>query len=337
MTKRERVYAALAHQDTDLVPYQIDFTGEAKAKAATYYNDLEIERHIGNHLASAMYAVYDATHKEIRPGYFQDHFGVVWNRTVDKDIGMVDGLCLPETTLAGYRFPTVDKEFYRDIYRQFLTDHPEEFRLGAIGFSLFERAWTLRGMDNLLADMLDEPAFVDDLLDRILEYNLGVIAVALEFDIDAVHFGDDWGQQQGTIMGPALWRRFIKPRLAEMYAVVKRAGKFVSQHSCGDVRELFPDLIDIGLDIFNTFQPEIMDVQAMKREYGRHLTFWGGVSTQRLLPFATPDEVQSTIRHLLATLGQQGGYICAPTHDVPRDVPVENLVALIETLRGQLE
>ena len=259
----------------------------------------------------------------------------MWNRTVDKDIGNVEGLCLPEPTLQGYDFPRVDDDFYRGIYRAFVARNPETFRFGAIGFSLFERAWTLRGMENLLMDMLERPAFVDALLDRITEYNLGAIRVALEFDIDGVHFGDDWGQQAGTIMGPALWRRFIKPRLALMYAEVKRAGKFVSQHSCGDVRELFPDLIDIGLDIFNTFQPEIMDVAEMKRLYGADLTFWGGISTQRVLPFLSPAAVQANIRHLLAVVGQGGGYICAPTHDVPMDVPVENIVAMIEVLQRQ--
>lgn len=282
-----------------------------------------------------MYDIYSATHTEIAPGFFRDHFGVVWNRTVDQDIGMVNGLLLPEATLAGYQFPEVDAEFYRTIYRRFVAKNSSRFRLGGIGFSLFERAWTLRGMDNLLADMLEHPDFVDDLLDQIMDYNLKVIKLALEFDIDAIHFGDDWGQQQGTIMGPALWRRFIKPRLKEMYALVKKHGKFVSQHSCGDVQLLFPDLIEIGLDIFNTFQPEIMDVIAMKREYGQYLTFWGGISTQRLLPFATPQQVSATVREMCQKLGQNGGYICAPTHDIPRDVPVENIVAMIEVLRNQ--
>ena len=335
MTIRDRVYAALAHQQTDIVPYQIDFTVEALEKVIDYYHDADIASHIGNHLANAMYDIYRATHTEVCPGYFRDHFGVIWNRTVDQDIGMVEGLCLPRPTLDGYQFPTVDAEFYRAIYRPFIAVNPCRFRFGAIGFSLFERAWTLRGMDNLLADMLEYPAFVDELLDRILAYNLQAIRVALEFDIDAVHFGDDWGQQQGTIMGPSLWRRFIKPRLAEMYALVKGAGKYVSQHSCGDVQTLFPDLIEIGLDIFNTFQPEIMDVAAMKREYGHDLTFWGGISTQRVLPFGTPEEVAANVRNMCALLGAGGGYICAPTHDVPRDVPIANLVALIETLRSQ--
>jgi uroporphyrinogen decarboxylase len=335
MTRRERVVAALRHAEPDWVPYQVDFTAEARAKTAAYYGDPGFETRIGNHLANVMYAVYDATHREVRPGFFQDHFGVVWNRTIDKDIGNVDGLLLPEPRLAGYRFPEVDGEFYRGIYRPFVASNPEVFRFGAIGFSLFERAWTLMGMENLLIDMVENPSFVEELLDLITEYDLGVIRVALEFDIDGVHFGDDWGQQRGTIMGPAAWRRFIKPRLARLYAEVKKAGKFVSQHSCGDVRELFPDLIDIGLDIFNTFQPEIMDPAETKRKYGKHLTFWGGISTQTLLPWKTPGEVRETVARLCRVVGERGGYIAAPTHDVPKDVPVENIVAMIETLRAQ--
>ena len=335
MTPRERVVAAVRHQETDMVPYQVDFTREAHRKAAAYYRDERIERHIGNHLSNAMYDIYEATHRAIGADRFQDHFGVVWNRSVDKDIGNVEGLCLPKPTLASYAFPAVDVEFYRGIYRRFVAENPETFRLGAIGFSLFERAWTLRGMENLLMDMVEQPAFVDELLERICEYNLGAIRVAMEFPIDAVHFGDDWGQQQGTIMGPAMWRRFIKPHLARMYREVKSKGLYVSQHSCGDVRELMGDLVDIGLYIFNTFQPEIMEPAWAKREYGNHLTFWGGISTQRVLPFKSPAEVRENVQYMLRTMGQNGGYICAGTHDIPADVPTENLVAMIETLKNQ--
>jgi uroporphyrinogen decarboxylase len=335
MTRRERVFAALAHQGTGRVPWQVDFTAEARAKAAAHYGNPGFEADIGNHLANVMYDVYNATHREVRPGFFRDHFAVVWNRTIDKDIGNVEGVLLPEPRLDGYRFPEVDADFYRRIYRSFVERNPEVFRFGAIGFSLFERAWTLRGMENLLIDMVENPGFVDELLDRITEYDLGVIRVALEFDIDGVHFGDDWGQQRGTIMGPAAWRRFIKPRLARLYAEVKSAGRRVSQHSCGDVRELFPDLIDIGLDVFNTFQPEIMDPAETKRKYGKNLSFWGGISTQKVLPWKTPAEVRQTVRELCRVVGAGGGYIAAPTHDVPKDVPVENIVAMIETLQEQ--
>ena len=94
-------------------------------------------------------------------------------------------------------------------------------------------------------------------------------------------FGDDWGQQHGLIMGPALWREFIKPRIFQMYQAVKAGGKFVFIHSCGKVQQLFPELIECGLDVFNPLQPEVMDVAAIKRDFGAQLSFYGGISIQR--------------------------------------------------------
>jgi len=331
MTPRQRVIEAVRHRDTDIVPYHLDFTFEAHRKAATYYGDEQFERRIGNHLA---YATYWGG-GPVGANRFRDHFGVVWNRSVDKDIGVVEGLCLPEPTLTNYAFPAVEAEAYRQDCRRLVADNPDTFRFGGLGFSLFERAWTLRGMENLLMDMVEHPAFVDELFERICEFNMSVIRVALEFPIEAVYFGDDWGQQHGTIMGPAMWRRFIKPHLARMYGEVKRRGLYVAQHSCGDVRELLGDLVDIGLDMFNTFQPEIMEPAWAKRQFGRHLTFWGGVSTQRVLPFKTPDQVRENVLYMLRTVGAGGGYICGGTHALPADIPTENIVTLIETLRGQ--
>lgn len=87
-----------------------------------------------------------------------------------------------------------------------------------------------------------------------------------KFPIDGFRFGDDWGQQHGLIMGPILWRRFIKPRIAKMYAKVHKKDLPVFIHSCGDVDELFPELIEIGVDVFNPFQPEVMDVYEMKKK-----------------------------------------------------------------------
>lgn len=136
-------------------------------------------------------------------------------------------------------------------------------------------------------------------------------------------------------MGPRLWRRFIKPRVAVMYARAKQAGKYVMQHSCGAIQELFPDLIDMGLDIFNTFQPEVMDVNFCKREYGRHLTFYGGISTQQVLPRVSPGELREVIKRMIALVGKDGGYIVAPTHAIPRDVSPENIVTFIETVQAQ--
>ena len=89
------------------------------------------------------------------------------------------------------------------------------------------------------------------------------------------------------------------------------------------------------MDVFNPFQPEVIDVRWAKREFGKHLCFWGGVSTQRLLPYGTPDDVRREVRALLREVGAGGGYICAPAHDIPGDVPPENILALIEVFRNQ--
>ena len=173
-----------------------------------------------------------------------------------------------------------------------------------------------------------------DLLEAIADYNIAQIRQALKYDIDAVYFGDDWGQQRGLQMGPKLWRQFIYPVLKRMYAEVHAAGKFVFIHSCGDVDELFDDLIGIGLNCFNPFQPEVMDVEALIERYRGRLTFHGGLSTQRTLPFGTCEDVRLETQRLLK-MGGQGGYIFAPAHDVEGDVPLENMLAFIDSIQSQ--
>ncbi len=332
MTRRERVIAAIRHQETERVPYTVEFTQQSLDRLLAYVGDPGYVDRIGTHVSAARYRQAE----QIRPGYFKDRFGIVWNRTgVDKDIGVVETYLIPEPTLANWKLPEIEEAAWRAQIEQAIAEADGRYVMTSIGFALFERAWSLRGMENLLVDMVAEPDFVDELLDALCEFNLRVMEIALEYPIDGMHFGDDWGQQKGLIMGPIHWRRFIKPRIARMYERAKRGGKFVSQHSCGDIIELYPDLIEIGLDVHQTFQPEIYDVPAVKREFGRDLTFWGGISTQRALPFLTPDQVKQVTRDMISTMRPGGGYIAAPTHAIPGDVPPENIVAMVEAMKGQ--
>lgn len=332
MTPRERVRTVLEFSEADIVPYNVWLTISAREKLAAYYGDADVEKRLGNHIAMVG---AERPMREIRPGFFRDEFGVVWDRTVDKDIGTPDGAILPEPSIRGYRFPDPDDpERYEELRRMVETDK-DKYLIFGVSFSLFERVWTMRGMADLLTDMIENPQFVDDLLDAITEYNLSLISHALEFPIDAVMFGDDWGSQRGLLTGIVHWRRFIKPRLQRMYGCVKDAGRRVFIHSCGRVQELFDDLIEIGLDCFNPFQPEVMDVFEMKRRYQGRLSFYGGISVQKVLPFGTPDEVRSTVQRLLREVGKGGGYIACPSHSVPKDVPVENIVAMLEVLQQQ--
>jgi uroporphyrinogen decarboxylase len=137
------------------------------------------------------------------------------------------------------------------------------------------------------------------------------------------------------MMGPAHWRRFIKPYLARMFSRIKEAGKFVYIHSDGQVQAIFDDLIEIGLDIYNPFQPEIMDVYQLKKEYGDRLCFHGGIGIQDLLVQGTPQQVKSEVQRLIDEVGAGGGYILSPAHSVLADTPAENLAAMIEVFKSQ--
>ena len=335
MNARDRVLAAIEHREPDMVPWQMDCTHQQLEKMIRHTGDPLFAEHVGNHIQSVY---FDGYLEELpdRPGYFSDDFGVLWNRTgADKDIGMIVGTVLPEPEISDIRMPVLQEQRLRSAYQAMTESKADTFRFGSIGFSLFERAWTLRGMENFLSDMLTEPEFADALLDAICDFNIRVMDLSLEYPLDGFHFGDDWGQQKGLIMGPRLWRRFIKPRLARMYGHAKSKGLKVSQHSCGDIGEVFPDLIDIGLNVYQTFQPEIYDLRKVKREFGKDLTFNGGISTQRLLPFATPEEVRAKTKETISIMRPGGGYIASPTHSVPGDVPPENLMAMLEAFWNQ--
>lgn len=334
MTPRERVYQSLQFKNTDIVPYTITFTTGAHKRLADYYGAPDFDGKIGNHFARFSHRKM-IRWTEIKPGYFQDDWGVVWNRTVDKDIGVVDEYLLLEPTIEGLNLPVPEKSGLREAYPEFVEKNRDRFRLSSIGFALFERAWSLRGMDQLLVDMIENPDFVHDLFDCIMEVDMAHLDIALQQDIDCVFFGDDWGSQAGLIMGPALWRQFIKPRVRKLYGRVRDAGKYVAIHSCGDVKVILPDLVECGLNIFNPFQPETMDIYETKDRYYGQLSFYGGISVQTLLPHGTPEQVRDEARILLDRLGRGGGYIASPSHDVPVDVPPENMAVLIEVLQNQ--
>lgn len=332
MKKREVIQCVLDGGRPPYVPWSCGFTKEAKAKLQAYYDQADIETPLQNHLLKLGSDIGFFT--ELENNRVRDVFGVVWDRSIDKDIGNVEGCILPEPTLKGYHFPDpLDPRFFADTPSR-LSLYGDRFRVFQLGFSLYERAWTLRGMVNLLMDFYDHPAFVHDLLNTIADYNLAQVQEALKYDIDAVYFGDDWGQQRGLQMGPHLWRHFIFPVLKRMYGAVRAADRFVFIHSCGDVDELFDDLVSIGLNCFNPFQPEVMDVAALHKQYRGRLTFHGGLSTQRTLPYGSVEDVRRETLQLLE-MGCQGGYIFAPAHDVEGDVPLENILEFIQILQHQ--
>ena len=338
MNRREIVIDALNHRETKPIPYTLDLTTQARDRFLAEYGDKTILDNIGSFMTGVYYSGFAGKSNEIpgKPGYFRDDYGVVWNRNgADKDIGVIEGFVIGNPEKNEYKFPSVDMKWFRGQLESLSSQKTDQFKVANFGFTMFERCWTLMGMENVLAYMITCPDALENFFDRLCDFWIPLIDTALEYNIDAVEFGDDWGQQHGLIMGPAYWRRFIKPRMARLYERAKKKGKYVLQHSCGDCHEIFPDLIEIGLDCYQTFQPEIYDIAEMKKQFGRNLCFWGAISTQQCLPRMNAEQVQREIVRIARILSPGGGYILAPTHSVPGDVKPENIMAMIEVFRNQ--
>lgn len=162
MTKREVVRLVLDQKKPPYVPWSFGFTVEAKEKLVKHFGHDDIIAAVDNHIIGLGSDIGFFT--DIGNDCVRDVFGAVWDRHIDKDIGNVKGCVLPEPTLAGYEFPDpLDKRFYADIPEK-IEKHGDSFRVYQLGFSFFERAWTLRGMENLMMDFHDNPAFVREFL-----------------------------------------------------------------------------------------------------------------------------------------------------------------------------
>ena len=333
MNRREAVVKALMHEKTDRIPYHFEFTTQSSERMMSYTGDKDFAKPYEGFLHYGQYWGYP-TERTDKKEHYKDDFGVTWNRSgADKDIGVIDEPIIPEPDISYYKEPYLNEKRIREECERLIATKEDKFCFVGIGFSVFERLWSYVGMENALIYMLTDPEFVHELLDKIVEFNLRVIDIFCEYPFDAVYFGDDWGQQKGMIMGPVLWREFIKPRVKRMYERVKENGKFVLQHSCGDIEEVFPDLIEIGLDCYQTVQPEIYDLEKIKREYGSRLAFWGCISTQRDLPSKTPEEICGIISDTVGIMSDDGGFILAPTHAIPQDVPEENIIAMMKAFK----
>lgn len=207
-------------------------------------------------------------------------------------------------------------------------------------YGILELGCWMCGYDDFMMKMAADKDFVRAFFDRVLAIQLEVIEAyygALGPYLHLTTSGDDFGTQRGTFLSPGMFAELIAPYFTERIARTKRLTQgYYWHHSCGAVRSLLPQLIACGVDILNPVQTSAagMDPAQLKAACGDRLVLWGAVDVQQLLPRATPDEVRRDVRRLIEVLGQDGGYVVAPAHEVQEDVPPENIVAWIEAVRG---
>lgn len=328
--KRERVINSIKHKNSDIVPWNFELTEAAIQKIKEYGKCEDANAYLNNHMLRIKYK----QNEKLADGYERDIFGVLWQKSKDGgDVGNIVDYPMKEDEIGDYKFPEIRTGFASQICDQLEANNGEAFTMFSITMGYFERTWSLRGMENILMDMCLNEEFTESLYAGILEHHMKLLDYILDRNFDAIYIGDDWGQQKGSIMGPNLWRKYIKPGMSQMFEKIKSKGKYIVLHSCGDIKDMLPDLIEMGLDVYNTVQPEIYDLNELKREYGKDLTFYGGISTQQFLPYASADEVKEMTKQVLDTMYQDGGYILSPTHAATPDIPVENLLAMIEVAK----
>jgi uroporphyrinogen decarboxylase len=199
----------------------------------------------------------------------------------------------------------------------------------------FDIARYMRGTEQFLMDLALEPRKAEVLLDKVTEFAMEYMDRCMEQAAglaEGVFCGDDFGSQVGMVMSPAMWRKYVKPRYKTLIERIKGHGLVYVHHSCGGVRPIIPDLIELGVDVLNPIQPLAagMDPAELGEEYGRDLCFYGGIDEQQTLPYGTPADVRRETRHRIETLGKYGGYIVAPSHAFQPDTPLENILAMYE-------
>ena len=204
---------------------------------------------------------------------------------------------------------------------------------GFVEMGLFERSYLLLGMEEALMAYLTEPALMNDLLGALADYKIALIErFHLAAHLDMLWYGDDWGTQQQLFLPPAVWRRSIKPHTQRIYACLKARGIIVNQHSCGRIEAVAGDIVEMGAEMWNPCQP-CNDLAALKRAYGHRIAFCGGIDSQFVLgrPGVTAAEVRGEVRRRIDEMALGGGYIAAPSHDVPYDP------ALLAAMNDEIE
>ena len=336
---RDLVIAQIRHRDTAVLPFTIDIEEEVALRLDAWYGSREWRGLVDNAIVPVPTPDMAFGESEPGTGLYTDRFGSVWRR--DSKPYRLEQPALPEPMLRGFRFPTA-AEIYTDAWKtgalRFAEAKRERYFLTAFfGFGLFERTWAMRGFENAMMDASGDPGFFEELLEAIVVHQLAIVRRLLELPLHAIFFTDDWSYQEGVILGAERWRRMVKPRLARLYAAVHESGRFAIGHCCGSVAEILPDLVEIGLDVYESVQPEARgnDPYLMKRRYGNDMAFWGGLGSQSTIPFGTPESIRVEIDRLCREMGRGGGFILAPSKGLMSGTPTENAAAVVEAFLAQ--
>ena len=339
MNSRERVLAAINHQTPDRVPADIWAEAEVWDRLI---RDLgvnsaeEVRRRLGIDIryVSPIYPP-DVEQDGIR----QNMWGERWakaNTPWGENWEHIDGALAGVSSLAeieAFPWPTCDQVDHSTLAEQ--CDQYDGYAIAFGNADVFERPALVRGLENMLCDTALHPEWVEYLTKVFLDFFIEDFKRSMEATggrIDIYYAMTDLGTQSGLLQSMDTFRRFIAPSIRTLADLVRSHGVKFMFHSCGAVRQAIPSLIELGVDILNPIQPaaEGMEPQGLKHDFGKELCFHGGIDIQYLLPLESADAVRQEVRRRVGILGDGGGYILAPSHNLQQDIPTENILAMYD-------
>lgn len=345
MTHRENFIAAMHRQPCERVPFQFSFCDSLKQELMRRHGTDDIVQYFDMPIQYVSLPefptepIYTSYHEHPEELSFIDEWGVGHKRGSTAHFThffspMAD-FTTPEEVEA-YPFPDMLSENRWKVVREQVEKTHKEGRAAAFfAVQVFEPAWYLRGLDNMLMDFLTDEDMAKVCMDKMCRIQCQIARQAAKSGVDMIIFGDDVGSQRALMMKLETWRQWVKPATAATIAAAKEISQDVlaMYHSDGVIDDIIPELIEIGVDVLNPVQPECMDPVRIKQNYGDRLSFLGTVGTQTVMPFGTPEQVRDTVRHMLETVGANGGLTIAPTHMLEPEVPWANIEAFVQAVQ----
>ncbi|MFC1452906.1 uroporphyrinogen decarboxylase family protein [Verrucomicrobiota bacterium] len=331
MKPRDIVLAQIRHNETTPVPYTLGFEESVGERLDEQFGGAAWRDGLVPYIVGCG-SVVGSTHETVDETHHRDAFGSLW-RTDELPGSVVEpGLKVP--SFEGYAFPSVDRfldSAAKEEVKKRVSESADSFTTVSTGFCLWQ-SWYVRGFENTLMDCAAEEEFYAELLDRFTDLTLALVKECADIPADGIMMGDDWGNQRGVMIGPERWRRFFKPRYARIFQAIHDQDKLAIMHCCGSAGDIMGDIVEIGLDVLESVQPEAanMNPYALKKAWGDRITFWGGLGSQSIIPFGTPEEIRREISRLRTEMGRGGGYILAPAKPLRPETPTENAVAVVE-------
>jgi len=319
MNSRERVVRAIQFDNPDRIPLWL-FNKDQRVGDILWYD----------------FRVNEGEDTLSYHGGTLSEWGFEWKRLDDGTMGQPNKPVIPEWEyFNNYKFPQVNPDRRLARFEAFKKHSEGYYRLPLLITTGFTTYTFLRGFENAMIDFIEEPELSGYLLDNIFAFEKELMTLAAEAGFDGFHFGDDWGAQESLIISPDLWRRIFKPRYKEQFAHAHKLGLHVWFHSCGNIASIIEDMYEIGIDVMNIAQPNVVDIEIVGKKLKGKQCFLIPVSYQTVSISGTPEEVIAEGRRLYDLLaGENGGFIGYVEEYGCMGMSEENYRACIDAFRG---